>query len=74
MKVSKPTCEQKQTVVTGILGFVFTLVIVQLWLLMATMNALLAQNDAMVWPAAIASTICLLLNCGLLFYLHGLER
>ena len=44
------------------------LVILQLWLLTATMNAYLGGDDAVVWPALGASAVCLLLNLGLLRY------
>ena len=41
---------------------------------MATMNAFLGGDDAVVWPAALASLACLGLNLGLLRYLYELER
>jgi hypothetical protein len=50
------------------------LVILQLWLLIATMNAYLGGDDAVVWPAAAVSIACLLLNLGLLRYLYFIER
>lgn len=56
------------TILTGILVIVLVLVILQLWLLMATMNAYLANDFTIIWPAAGASLFCLLLNLGLLFY------
>ena len=49
------TREQRTTIVYGILGFVLILVVLQLWLLTATMNAYLGGDDAVVWPAAAAS-------------------
>jgi uncharacterized membrane protein YjjP (DUF1212 family) len=52
------------------LAFVLILVILQLWLLAATMNAYLGGDDAVVWPAAVASLISFLLNAGLLRYLR----
>jgi hypothetical protein len=58
--------EQRTTIVYGMLGFVLIIVILQLWLLTATMNAYLGGDDSVVWPAAIASVLCLLLNVGLL--------
>ena len=61
-------------VVNGILAFVILIVILQLWLLTATMNAYLGGNTAVVLPAALASSVCLLLNLGLLWYLFRLER
>jgi hypothetical protein len=68
------TREQRTTVVYGILCLVLILVVLQLWLLMATMNAFLGGDDGVVWPAALASLTCLGLNLGLLRYLYGLER
>ena len=68
------TREQRTTVVNGILCLVLILVVLQLWLLMATMNAFLGGDDAVVWPAALASLACLGLNLGLLRYLYGIER
>lgn len=65
---------QRTAIVTGILSFVVILVILQLWLFMATMNAYLGGDDAVLWPAALASLVCLGLNAGLLWYLYALER
>ena len=42
------------------LCFVLILVVLQLWLLTATMNAYLGGDDSVVWPAAAASVVCLL--------------
>lgn len=61
--------EQRMTVIHGILCLVLILVVLQLWLLMATMNAYLGGDDAVVWPAALASLACLSLNAGLLRYI-----
>lgn len=63
------TRAQRTTVVTGVLCFVLILVVLQLWLLTATMNAYLGGDDAAVWPGLGASVVCLLLNLGLLRYL-----
>jgi hypothetical protein len=38
------------------------------------MEAYLGGDDAIVWPAAAASFVCLLLFAGLLRYLYALER
>ena len=46
------TREQRTTIVYGILGFVVVLVVLQLWLLTATMNAFLGGDSAVVWPAS----------------------
>ena len=68
------TREQRTTIVYGMLAFVIILVILQLWLLTATMNAWLGGDETIIWPAAIASAFCLLLNLGLLRYLYRMER
>ncbi len=60
---------QRTTLVYGVLCFVLVLVVLQLWLLTATMNAWLGGDAAVVWPALGASLGCLLLNVGLLRYL-----
>jgi hypothetical protein len=63
------TRAQRMTVVYGILCFVLILVVVQLWLFTATMNAYLGGDDAIVWPGLAASAACLALNLGLLRFL-----
>lgn len=69
-KLQRPEARsQRTTVVNGILCFVLILVVLQLWLLTATMNAFLGGDDDVVWPALGASVTCLLLNLGLLRYL-----
>jgi hypothetical protein len=64
---------QRTPIVQGMLAFVLILVILQLWLLTATMNAYLGGDNTVVWPAAIASTLCFGLNVGLLRYLRRLD-
>jgi hypothetical protein len=61
---------QRTPVVYGIICFALTLVVLQLWLFTATMNAWLGGDDSVVWPALAASVVCLLLNVGLLRYLR----
>jgi hypothetical protein len=68
------TRDERMTIVYGILCLVLILVILQLWLLTATMNAFLGDDEGVIWPAAAASTVCLLLNLGLLRYLYRIER
>lgn len=65
---------QRMTIATGILFLVVVIIILQLWLFTATMNAFLGGDRAVLWPAAIASLVCLGLNVGLLWYLYGLEK
>jgi hypothetical protein len=66
--------EQRTTIVYGMLVFVLIVVILQLWLLTATMNAWLGGDDSVVWPAAAVSGGGLALNVGLLRYLRRMER
>ncbi len=66
--------QQKLTIIYGILCIVLVMVVLQLWLLTATMNAFLAGEGAVIIPAAIASIVCLGLNSGLLWYLYQMER
>jgi hypothetical protein len=68
------TREQRATIVYGMLAFVLILVILQLWLLTATMNAYLGGDETVIWPATGASVLCLLLNVGLWRYLIRMER
>lgn len=60
--------------VNGILAIVLILVVLQLWLFTATMNAYLGGDVSILLPAAFASLGCLALNGGLLWYLYRLER
>ena len=64
---------QRMTIVDGMLVFVVLIVTLQLWLLVATMNAFLGGDVGIVIPAALASLACLGLNVGLLVYLYRLE-
>jgi hypothetical protein len=65
--------EQRLTIVYGILCIVLIIVMLQLWLLMATMNAYLGGDESVVWPAALASLVCFGLNGGLLWYVYRME-
>jgi hypothetical protein len=65
---------ERTTIVNGILCIVLTLVLMQLWLISATMNAWLGGDESIVWPAALASAGCFLLNVGLLWHLFQLDR
>ena len=62
--------EQRMSIVTAILFIVITIVVLQLWLLTATMDAFLRGDDAVLVPAALASLACLALNVGLLWNLR----
>lgn len=66
--------EQKMTIIYGILCIVLVLVVLQLWLLVATMNAYLGGDESAIIPAALVSLICFGLNFGLFFYIHQMDR
>lgn len=75
MSIKRPfTREQRMTVIYGMIAFILILVILQLWLLTATMNAYLGGDEGVIWPAVAASILCLALNAGLLRYLYVIER
>jgi hypothetical protein len=75
MNANRPfTREQRMTIVNGMLAFVVMLVVLQLWLLTATMNAYLGGDDSIVWPGAAASVACLALSAGLLRYLCHIDQ
>ena len=68
------TRAQQVTIFNGINLIVTLLVVLQLWLLTATMNAWLGGDSSIVWPAALASLACFGLNLFLLrrvFYLQA---
>ena len=62
------TRSHQATIFSGINLIVTLLVVLQLWLLTATMNAWLGGDSSIVWPAALASLACFALN------LAGLRR
>ena len=65
---------QKLTIVNGIFAIVAMVVVMQLWLLTATMNSFLAGDESVVVPTALASLVCFRLNAGLLWYIYQMER
>ena len=68
------TRERRMTIVNGILVLVILIVVLQLWLLTATMNVYLGGERGIAIPAALASLACFGLNAGLLRYLYRLDR
>ena len=64
---------QRLTIANAMLLFVILLVVLQLWLLVATLNAYLGGDTGVALPAALTSIALVLLNLGLLRYLHRFE-
>jgi hypothetical protein len=67
------TRAQRSTIASGIFWLVALLVVLQLWLLTATMNAWLGGDNAVAWPAALASLACFLAALWLVRRLAALE-
>jgi len=74
MRMTQFARKQRVTIISGIAAFQMIIVILQLWLFTATMETFLAGYQETALPAVLASVICLALNGGLFFYLHGLEK
>jgi uncharacterized protein DUF6755 len=66
--------DQRITIIYGMLAFVLVIVVLQLWLLTATMNAYLGGDQRVILPAALVSLLGCLLNAGLLGYVRRMER
>ena len=73
MEFRKFTRQQRTPVVIAVLCIVVTIVVMQLWLLTATMDAFLRHDASVLLPAALASIVCLALNVGLLVHLRRLD-
>jgi F0F1-type ATP synthase assembly protein I len=65
---------QRMAIVNGILVIIVLIIILQLWLFTATMNAYLGGDYAILLPAALVSLFCLALIGGLIWYLYRLEE
>jgi len=65
---------QGTTLFTAILILVASTVVVQLWLLTVSMEALLAHENEILVPAAIGSSVLLLINAGLLRYVFRFDH
>ncbi len=65
---------QGTTLFAAILVLVASTVVVQLWLLTVSMDALLSRETRTLIPAAVASTVLLLINAGLLRYVFRFDH
>ncbi len=65
---------QGTTLFTAILIFVAAAVVVQLWLLTVSMEALLANQRSILIPSAVGSTTLLIINAGLLRYVFRFDQ
>lgn len=65
---------QGTTLFTAILIFVASAVVLQLWLLTVSLEALLSHQTKTLIPAAAGSTVLLVINAGLLRYVFRFDR
>lgn len=73
MSRSRFARSQRSTIMMGILSLIGVIVVLQLWLFTATMEAYLGGDDSVAIPAALASLACLGLGLGLRRYLRALD-
>ena len=62
------TREQGSTLFSAVLVLIALLVVIQLWLLAAALDALLARELGVLAPTAVASIVLLAMSAGLLWY------
>jgi cytochrome bd-type quinol oxidase subunit 2 len=68
------TGRQGTTLFTGICLLIAVLVIIQLWLLAAALDAALSRQARLAVPASIASLLLFAVNAGLLWYVVDFDR
>ena len=67
------TRQQGSTLFSAVLGLIAILVVIQLWLVAAALDALLARQIVVLVPTAIASLALFLLSGGLLWYVVSFD-
>ena len=67
------TRQQGTVLFSAILILIATLVVIQLWLVAAALDALLARQLAVLVPTAIASAVLLALGAGMLWYVVSFD-
>jgi hypothetical protein len=69
-----PRHHQGLTLFTAIAWLIGTVVVIQLWLVAAALDALLGGETRILVPAAVASLVLFLLNAGLLLFVLRFDR
>jgi hypothetical protein len=69
-----PPHRRELTAIDGALALLAVLLIVQIWLLTAALEAYLAGHHETALPAAIASGLLFAGACGLFVFVRGLDR
>jgi hypothetical protein len=67
------TRQQGSTLFSAVLVLIALLVVIQLWLVAAALDALVARQLAVLVPTAIASGMLLVLSGGLLWYVVSFD-
>jgi membrane associated rhomboid family serine protease len=62
------------TLFTAVCVFIAILVVIQLWLVAAALDAVLGGETGVAWPAAIASIVLCVVNAGLLRHALDFDR
>jgi hypothetical protein len=65
---------QGVTLLTAICAFIGTLVIIQLWLVAASLEALYSDQTRVLVPATLASAALLAINVALLLHVRSFDR
>jgi hypothetical protein len=68
------TRQQGSTLFSAVLVLIATLVVIQLWLVSAAVEALLAHERGVLVPTALASVALFVLSAGLLWYVIAFDR
>ena len=67
------TRQQGSTLFSAVLVLIAILVVIQLWLVAAAVDALMARQTTVLIPTALASTVLLVLSLGLLWYVVSFD-
>jgi hypothetical protein len=68
------TRQQGATLFSAILVLIATLVVIQLWLVAAALDALLARQTTVLVPTAAAAVALFALNAGLLWWVRSFDK
>jgi len=67
------TRQQGSTLFSAVLVMIAILVVIQLWLVAAAVDALMARQTTVLLPTAVASSLLLALSVGLLWYVVSFD-
>jgi uncharacterized protein DUF6755 len=67
------TRQQGSTLFSAVLVLIAILVVIQLWLVAAAVDALMARHTSVLVPTAVASSLLLALSGGLLWYVVSFD-